>query len=136
VLDAHALTSGVMLAFLRLGKQIDHASSLLLIAAVLCSLGNGASLVDIYLLAALLLAIAQKYFAWRVALDVELFALLQQYPAETAVFDAALAACLGHHRELPVRSMAQRWCGARRLLQRQAGCFALQAACLVPLLFC
>lgn len=130
---AHArpdvLAAGVMIAFLRLGKPIDHASSALLLGTFLLQISVSSSLAVAALAAAFFMALAEKYYAWRVALDVDLFTLLQQFPGEDARFDAALATCLARQETMPSRSLASRWDGARRLLKRQLMVFVLQLAC-------
>lgn len=116
-----------MLAFLHLGRRIDHASSVFLIGAILLAATSG----KLVLLAGIMLALAEKYWAWRVALDAELFDLLRRCPERLAEFDAALAICAGRRHAPPARALESRWLGARRLLCRQAAAFGLQAACLI-----
>jgi hypothetical protein len=74
----------------------------------------------IALAVALLFALAEKYFAWRVALDAELFAVLCKSPDDPLLFDVALADFLGRTRVPLARSMESRWKGARRLFRNQA----------------
>lgn len=131
---AHPVALGVMSAFLRVGTHVDHASSVVLIGTFLFALKASSDITVIGLPIALLLALAEKYFAWRVALDAELFGLLRQFPNDMADFDSALATCIGRKNEIPARSMTSRWLGARRLLCRQASVFALQSACLITIL--
>lgn len=123
----HPVTLGVLAAFLRGGRIIDHASSILLLG-ILFLLTVKAPVWPGLLLPtlAIALALAEKYHAWRVALDAELFAVLLAHPAESAQFDCALAVFLGRSHTVTDRSMHSRWQGARRLLCRQAACLGLQ----------
>lgn len=109
-------TAAVMAAFLRTGKQIDQASMLLVLIAAIVS--------GPWLVLALLAAGVQKYHALRVALDAELFAVLERHPEHSTQWDAALALCAG--RPVSSRPLVQRWQGARRLQQRQIAAFAVQ----------
>lgn len=120
-----------MSAFLRTGNRIDQASSVLLVATVLLATTVAAKGAVIGMPAALLAGLAEKYFSWRVALDADLFALLQAYPDEIDVFDAALGLCIGQGRKRISRSVSSRWVGARRLLCIQLCAFGLQAAWLL-----
>lgn len=126
--DASALTISVMTAFLRVGKSIDHASSVLLLASVLLyGVQRATPLMMLAAALALSLGLLEKYYAWRVALDAELFALLGCSPNQMAAFDEALAACLGRNANAPLRSLHSRWRGAKRLLRYQAAACVLQA---------
>ncbi|RSZ57428.1 hypothetical protein HF313_11880 [Massilia atriviolacea] len=129
-LRQQATRAGVMAAFLRVGAPVDHASSLLLALGVLCGLLAPMALA----LAALLLGMAEKYVAWRAALDADLFALLARDPGNDAGFDAALGACLGRGDPLPQRTLAQRWQGARRFLLWQIALVLAQALLLAAML--
>jgi hypothetical protein len=125
----------VMSSFLRLGTPIDHASSLLLALGVLCALPG--PMAPVAPLLALLLGLAEKYFAWRCALDANLFAVLAHDASESehdAAFDAALGACLGRSQPLPQRTLEQRWPGARRFLFWQIGLVLAQALLLAAVL--
>lgn len=130
--DAQPVTTAVMTAFLRTGKGIDHTSSVLLLVNVLliesrpAAIQLTAPLMALIALAGLFVALVEKYFAWRVGLDAELFAVLQRFPNETTAFDTALAGCLGRSTVPPLRSMRRRWQGARRLMQYQFFVFGLQ----------
>ena len=116
----HPVAWGVMTAFLRTGKDADHASSVLLLGTLLLYVTQFPSyLASLVMLLALLLALVEKYFAWRVALDAELFALLGRAPGEATVFDEALAACLGRKSVARQRTMQSRWLGAKRYLRYQ-----------------
>lgn len=128
-MNGDKLKAAVITAFLAMGKRIDLASSLLLITIPVFLLPGATWTIQAVALAAFVLAVAQKVFAWRVALDVELFRVLQQFPADAAEFDAALSACLGRDAPSASRSLHQRWLGARRLLSAQLISFATQAVC-------
>lgn len=119
--------AAVMAAFLRTGKHIDQASMLLLLAAVVWrpTLTTGLALT-------LLAAGIEKYYALRVALDADLFAILARHPGSSTAWDAALALCA--RRPASSRALALRWQGARRLQQRQIAAFALQLVFLAVLL--
>ena len=110
-----------MAAFLRTGKQIDQASMLLLLSAILLRPGLTAAMA-----LTLVAAGVQKYYALRVALDADLFAILARYPERLEQWDAALALCA--KRAPSARSLAQRWQGARRLQQWQIAAFGSQLA--------
>jgi hypothetical protein len=128
------MTPAVMAAFLRTGRMTDHASSAILIGVLVLAGGTGAGIAPAALGAALVVALTEKYFAWRVALDAELFAVLAQHD-DMAAFDHALETCAGRKPASPPRSLASRWSGARRLLFCQIACFGLQAAGLAAMLF-
>jgi hypothetical protein len=138
--DVDSVTPAVMTAFLRTGKGIDYASSLILLTSVLVvgtrlsPLPSVAPLMEAIDSAGLLIALIEKYFAWRVGLDADLFAILRQFPRETEVFGAALAGCLGRKAMPPSRSMQSRWQGARRLLQFQGLALGIQVACVIAIL--
>jgi hypothetical protein len=117
------VTAAVMAAFLRIGKQIDLASMLLLLTAVLLRPALTAVLA-----LTLVAAGIQKYYALRVALDADLFAILARHPEQHEQWDAALALCAG--RAPSARPLAQRWQGARRLQRWQIAGFAGQLALL------
>jgi hypothetical protein len=124
----HPVAWGVMTAFLRTGKDVDHASSVLLLGTLLLYSARFSScLSSLVMLLALLLALVEKYFAWRVALDAELFALLGRAPDETRVFDKALAASLGRKPVVRQRTVQSRWLGAKRYLRYQGVACVSQA---------
>lgn len=118
------ISAAVMAAFLRMGRQVDQASMFLLLAAIALALGERgpapAALLGMNLVAA---GIA-KYYALRVALDADLFAILARHPDQKVEWDAALAKCAG--RAPSARALAARWAGARRLQQRQVAALAVQ----------
>ena len=131
----HPMAWGIMAAFMRTGKKLDHASSVLLLGMLLLYTVHFSSYLNsLLMLLALLLALLEKYLAWRVALDAELFALLSRWPEETAAFDAALAAALSRPPAQPRRSMQSRWLGARRLLYLQVAACVAQVLMLLALL--
>ncbi|MDJ0366112.1 hypothetical protein QMK33_13190 [Hymenobacter sp. H14-R3] len=117
----------VVLGFLRAGRVLDGASSVLLLGTLVQALIPASATVKLCVVVALLLAALAKYLAWRVALDVEFFALLHEQPTQAADFDAALAAFLGRKVGPPARSLAGRWQGARRLVIYQAVVLGAQA---------
>jgi hypothetical protein len=116
-----AIGAAVMAAFLRTGRQVDQASMLLLLTAVLLRPSLTAALA-----LTLLAAGIQKYYALRVALDADLFAVLARHPEHSAQWDAALALCA--RRPVSARPLTQRWQGARRFQQRQVAAFGSQLA--------
>ena len=123
----------VLLGFLRAGRVLDGGSSALLLGTVVLTTAPLPAVGAVCLAAALAAGLLEKYFAWRVALDAEFFALLDEQPAHTAAFDAALGEFLG--REIASgRSVASRWRGARRLLKWQAAAVAVQAAAVAALI--
>ncbi len=98
--DQHgnAMALGVMVAFLRSGRLLDHAASLGLLLTGAWLAWHGAGRFGGWVWACLIAtALAEKYLAWRVALDAELFAVLAaaQTSREIDQFDIALAAFLG-----------------------------------------
>ncbi|QAU33183.1 hypothetical protein [Janthinobacterium sp. 17J80-10] len=121
------VSAGVLSAFLRAGRVVDHASSLLLLALTLLSLAQPVGTVHLAFLGiALALAMAEKYYAWRVALDDRLFEVLLRHAGQAQQFDAALAHMLGRQAPVGGRSLQGRCQGARRLLLRQALCLGGQ----------
>jgi hypothetical protein len=131
------IAAKVYSAFLHSARVLDHGSSLLALLMVLLAMrsaavanalaghGTGYTLVAMVLLAAL-----EKYYAFRVALDARLFALLGEPGInDSAAFDSALVSLSGQ-AALP-RSLQDRWRGARKLWIKQAACFAVQAVLLV-----
>jgi hypothetical protein len=132
---AAGMTAAVMATFLRTGKPLDHASSVFLLGTVfLYGLQAGSTLAIALTFFALLIALVEKYYAWRVALDAELFAILSLYPDQSAAFDQALAGCLDRPAIAPPRSLHDRWRGAKRLLCWQAALCVIQALAMASLL--
>lgn len=128
----HPLTVGVMAAWLKTGRMLDHAASLALVLTLLAlhpiaGLREGwpnAWGVAVWLA----LAVLEKYYAWRVALDAGLFDLLAQTGArDMEQFDAAMAAFLRPGAtSMPPRSMESRFIGARRLFLWQVAALGMQ----------
>ena len=116
----------VVLGFLKTGRVLDGASSVLLLGTLGRALLPAAPLVTVGIGVALVLAALEKYVAWRVALDVEFFTVLHEQPAQAGDFDAALAAFLGRSAVPPPRSLASRWQGTRRLVIYQAAALLAQ----------
>lgn len=122
-----AMTTEVLVAFLQAGRVVDHASSLLLLPAVALLLMQPAGGLPLNLLGmALVFALAEKFYAWRVALDARLFTVLLRQPGQARQFDDALANMLGRPAPVACRSLYSRWQGARRLLRWQAICLGVQ----------
>ena len=82
------LAARVVAGFLKAGRVLDNASSVLLLGTLVLARGPLSALVLIVVGLALALAVAAKYLAWRVALDAEFFTLLHEQPTQTAAFDA------------------------------------------------
>lgn len=123
----------VTLGFLKAGRVLDNCSSVLLLGTLAVALaGNPAQLA---VLGALALAAVEKYFAWRVALDVEFYAWLNKRPQDAPDFDAAIGTFLGSRKAFPPRSWDSRWRGSRRLVLYQAVALGLQAATVSGLVF-
>ena len=116
----------ILLGFLRAGRVLDGASSVLLLSTVVLARGAASPVQAAGIALALALGFVEKYLAWRVALDVECFAWLLEQPP-VAAFDEALAAFLGQKPAAAPRSMGSRWRGARRLVRHQAIVLGLQA---------
>lgn len=114
------LAARVVAGFLKAGRVLDGASSVLLLGTLVLARAPLSPLALGALGSALALAIGAKYLAWRVALDAEFFTLLAGQPTQTAAFDAALAAFLGRPVPVAGRSLASRCLGARRLISWQA----------------
>ncbi len=128
----HPITLGVMAAWLKTGRMLDHAASLALVLTVLALLplaGLHKGLPNAWGVAAWIgLALLEKYYAWRVALDAGLFDLLAQTGArDMDQFDAAMAAFLRPGQaSMPPRSMEGRFIGARRLFLWQVVALVIQ----------
>lgn len=127
------LAARVVAGFLKAGRVLDSASSVLLLGTLVLARGPFSALVVAIMLVSLALAVAAKYLAWRVALDAEFFTLLHEQPTQTAAFDAALAAFLGRPAPMAGRSLASRCQGARRLVIWQALLVGLQVGGLLLL---
>jgi hypothetical protein len=123
----NSIAARVVAGFLKAGRVLDGASSLLLLSTLVLARGPLLAPPLGILLLALALAIAAKYLAWRVALDAEFFTLLHEQPTQVAGFDAALASFLGRPVPGAGRSLGSRCRGARRLVIYQALLVGLQA---------
>lgn len=117
----------VVVGFLKGGRVLDSASSVLLLGTLVRALLPATPLVVVGLGVALVLAGLEKYFAWRVALDAEFFTLLNEQPAQAERFDEALATFLGRSTLPTHRSFTSRWHGTRQLVISQAVTLLLQA---------
>lgn len=127
----HPVAIHLLTAFLRTGRQLDNASSVLLLAGLFLLPEFSPLLNGMGFALMLLFAFVEKYFAWRVALDAELFAVLCKYPQKIKEFDVSLATFLGRVHIANTRSMESRWNGAKRFLKYQGFFLALQAAAIV-----
>ena len=119
---------------LRRGRNLDQLSTALTLFALLIGLAGSLKLVNpqaaALIGAALFISgVLQKYFAVRVALDAELFALMagepQQLQRRTLELDQALSQ-FGQPTDKSGRSWSERSRGALRLLRWQALCLAVQ----------
>ena len=133
----------VVASLLARGRQLERLSDGITLLALACSL---APLLDLPLstparvlcTALLVIGLAHKYWAVRVALDAELFAHLgasSDLPADTqaldrALFDLRLKPTASDTRDWPARSQA-----ALALLRRQALCLAVQVVLALTLPF-
>lgn len=132
-----SIAATVYSAFLHSARVLDHGSSLLALLMVLLAMRGAAAAnaltdhgVGYALAAMLLLAALEKYYAFRVALDARLFAMLAEPGVNhSTAFDNALASLNGR-AALP-RSLQERWRGARKLWISQAACFVAQVVLLV-----
>jgi hypothetical protein len=133
----------VLIAFLRRGKAFDRWSGFVLICACLILswrlIDRGSwRAPNIVLAASLAMAFIEKLYAWRVALDAELFASLYAdgLVDEHALhhLDVGLSRVLGGSRKAGTRALSDRWRGALSLLKRQAFFLILQLALLVAAL--
>ena len=130
------MTLRVLLGFLRAGRVLDGASSVLLLGTLVLACTPFAPAKAVAVGIALLLGTLAKYYAWRVALDAEFFALLSEQPQQAGAFDDALAAFMGQATVPTLRTMASRWQGARQLVKRQAAVVALQALAVAVVVVC
>lgn len=127
------LAMRVVAGFLKAGRVLDGASSVLLLGTVVLTRTPFSTLSGALLGIAFTLALVAKYLAWRVALDAEFFTLLHEQPTQVAVFDAALASFLGQPAPVAERSLASRCRGARRLVAGQAIATVAQLATVAAL---
>ncbi|MFJ9992940.1 hypothetical protein ACIQSO_19665 [Pseudomonas putida] len=116
------------------GRQLERLSDALTLLAIAYGLApllglHLHPLASVLCILLLILGLAHKYWAIRVALDAELFALLAASPQRTddtraldrALFDLNLKAKADDPRDWPTRSQA-----ALALLRRQSLCLGLQ----------
>ncbi|MES2206008.1 MAG: hypothetical protein V4525_04330 [Pseudomonadota bacterium] len=115
----------VLIAFLRTGRMLDHASSVLFIVTAVVAITSNSLLCMVGLLLSFMLALTEKYYAWRVALDAELFKTIKKVPLKTESFDQSLAAFLKSSPRAE-RTMTSRWEGAKRLFVHQSIWLGLQ----------
>ncbi|EJO94582.1 hypothetical protein A471_05776 [Ectopseudomonas mendocina DLHK] len=127
-------------ALLRRGRSLDLFSSALSLVAVIFGLapwlGAPASLALALICTALLiLGLAEKYWALRVALDAELFQRLaeagEQLDSQTRALDQALQKLGLQNAQLAGRDWSLRAQGALGLLRKQALCLLLQSVIVV-----
>ncbi|MGK8439635.1 hypothetical protein ACRS3X_20260 [Ectopseudomonas hydrolytica] len=127
-------------ALLRRGRSLDLFSSTLSLVAVIFGLapwlGAPASLALALICTALLiLGLAEKYWALRVALDAELFQRLaeagEQLDSQTRALDQALQKLGLQNAQLAGRDWSLRAQGALGLLRKQALCLLLQSVIVV-----
>jgi hypothetical protein len=124
--DEERLETAVIAALLAGGRSLDWLGSALTVAAAVLLLA-GLDARELAL-AIVLVGIAGKYLATRVAFDALLFAVAAERALATEPFDAAMT-----HLGLMVpgktgRPWIERCRGARRLLRLQAAAVALQCA--------
>ena len=120
----------VITAFLRIGRQVDQCALVILLASLTMALVSPPLYLTAFVTTACGLAGLEKTLAARVELDVQLFAVLQRCVDNVGLFDQALQTCTGR-ATTPGRSIASRWCGARRLLAWQMTTALSQACVLV-----
>ena len=127
-------------ALLRRGRSLDHCSSALSLVAVVFGLapwlGAPASLMLALICASLLITgLAEKYWALRVALDVELFQHLaesgEQLDCQTHAMDQALQNLGLQNAQQAGRTWSLRSQGALGLLRKQALCLLIQIVIVV-----
>ncbi|QXI37885.1 hypothetical protein [Pseudomonas xantholysinigenes] len=124
----------VVASLLARGRQLERLSDGITLLALACSLAPLLGLplhplAHLLCAALLLIGLAHKYWAIRVALDAELFARLgasSDLPADTQALDHALVELrlkpsASDARDWPTRSQ-----GALALLRRQALCLTVQ----------
>jgi hypothetical protein len=124
--DQERLETAVIAALLAGGRSVDWlATALTVAAATLLLAGLGAPALEV---AIVLVGIAGKYLATRVAFDARLFEIAAERALATEPFDAAMT-CLGLLAPAKTgRPWIDRCRGARRLLRLQAAAVTLQCA--------
>ncbi|MDU9402367.1 hypothetical protein RTH46_07655 [Pseudomonas sp. zfem004] len=133
----------VVASLLARGRQLERLSDGISLLAIACSLAPlfGLALpspAHALCVVLLLIGLAHKYWAIRVALDAELFTHLatsSDLPADTQALDRALhelrlKPSTSDNRDWPARSQA-----ALALLRRQALCLAVQVLLVLTLPF-
>lgn len=133
----------VTASLLARGRQLERLSDGITLLALALSLapllGLALPMLPKVLCAALvLLGLAHKYWAVRVALDAELFTRLAasgDLPADTQALDRALHALQLKPQACDSRDWPARSHGALSLLKRQALCLALQLLLILTLPF-
>ncbi len=129
-----AMYASFAAAVLRRGRQLHQASlglsALMLGEGVVCSVLHQQVPAPLGLYAALCAGVAEFYFALRVALDADLFSLLQSSDRDLTDFDRAMQ-LLRPRKQIssPPRSIEDRIRGAIRLMVWQIGLLAVQALC-------
>lgn len=133
-----AAQAAIAAAFLALGRSLERGSLLLTAAALLALVVAPLAFQPrLGLCLAVAAGLAAQFFALRTAFDRPLFAAWACHwlepgadpEADLAAFDAALAATsLRPAIAAPLRPLADRISGARRLLRRQGLCCIVQIA--------
>ncbi|MDY0250886.1 MAG: hypothetical protein RBR45_12655 [Pseudomonas sp.] len=132
----------LLATLLQRGVAIDNASSVLTVLALLVGFAPWLAISvnlcgTLMAMLLILLGLAEKYWAQRVAIDAELFSLLAQRTDDLDValseLDHALLG-LGLIPAVAARSLSERSHAALRLLRWQASLFGVQ--CLFALLLC
>jgi len=122
--DAERLEASIVAALLAGGSRLDWLGTALTVAAaglLLAGIGGRAPEAGI-----VVLGIAAKYLALRVAFDARLFALAAERALATEPFDAAMTRLGLLAPPKTGRAWADRCRGARRLLRLQAAAVAAQ----------
>jgi len=120
------LETAIVAALLAGGRSLDWLSTALTVAgATLLLAGLGERGLEV---AIVLVGIAAKYLATRVALDARLFQIAAERALATAPFDTAMTRLGLLATAKTGRAWIARCRGARRLLQLQAAAVALQCA--------
>jgi hypothetical protein len=131
----HPVALAVLIGFLRAGRLLDHASSVLLLGTFILTIQPLSLLAMGCAGLALLLAMMEKCYAWRVALDADFFAILSRCSDDAQQFDRSLATFLGRSTAVASRSMESRWGGAKRLLLYQLVFLVMQTTAVFALAF-
>ena len=137
--DQSRATSAVAAAFLAQGRLIGRlslpltAGAILLLVALAVFGPTPPATTTIALLAAIVLGIVERYFAFRVGFDAALFARLADHDRSNALsrLDRALIDLKLLPKEKAGRPFEDRFVGGRKLLLRQAAAALLQVFCLI-----